>query len=52
MGQLHELCVRQKIIYRRHALRGYQRWVIDAQIVSSGSSDASIEGRDHSRILA
>ena len=44
MGELHELCARQKTLYKRHALRGYQRWVIDAKTVSSGSSDASVEG--------
>ena len=49
MGELHELGVRQKTIYKRHTLRGYQRWVIDAKTVSSGSSDASLEGRHHYR---
>ena len=49
MGELHELCARQKTLYKRHALRGYQRWVIDAKTVSSGSSDASVEGRHHYR---
>ena len=39
MGELHELCVRQKTLYKRHALRGYQRWVIDA----------TVKGRHHYR---
>ena len=26
------MCVRQKTLYKRHALGGYQRWVIDATV--------------------
>ena len=47
IGEFHELCVRIKTIYKRHALRGYQRWVIDAKTVSQGSSETSVEGRHH-----
>ena len=35
----------KKTIYKRHALRGYQRWVTDAKTVSPGSSETSVEGR-------
>ena len=45
--EFHELCVRIKTIYKRDALRGYQRRVIDAKTVSQGSSETSVEGRHH-----
>ena len=45
MGGFYELRVRQKTIYKRDALRGYQKWLIDAKKIASGSSDAAVEGR-------
>ena len=39
----------KKIIYKRHALRGYHKWVIDAKAIALGSSDASVEGRHYYR---
>ena len=49
MGEFHELCVRQKTIYKQNALCWYQKWVIDAKTIAPGSSDAAIEGRHYYR---
>ena len=49
MGGFHELHVRQKTIYKRHALRGYQKWVVDAKTIARGSSDAGAEVRRYYR---
>ena len=47
MGGFHELCVRQKTIYKRHVVRVYQKWVIDAKTTPHGSSDAEVKGRHY-----
>ena len=49
IGIFHELRVRQETIYKRHALRGYQKWVIDPKTIAPGLSDAAIEGRHYYR---
>ena len=49
MGGFHELCVRQKTIYKTYTLSGYQKWVIDAKTIASGSSDVVVEGRHYYR---
>ena len=40
MGGFHVLHVKQKTIYKRHTLRGNQKWVIDAKAIAAGSSDS------------
>ena len=35
MGRFHELRVRQKAIYKKDALRGYQKWLKDAKTICS-----------------
>ena len=49
MGRFHDLCVIQITIYKKHALRGYQKWVIDAKTIAPGSSDVVVEGRCYYR---
>ena len=39
----------KKIIYKRHALRVYHKWVTDAKTIAPGSSDVSVEGRHYYR---
>ena len=39
----------KKTIYKGHALRGYQKWVIDAKAIALGSPDATVEGRHYYR---
>ena len=49
MGGFHQLRVRQKTIFKRHAIKGYQQWVIDAKTIAFGSAPAAIEGRHYYR---
>ena len=42
-------CAADKKTNKRHALRGYQKLVIDAKTITSGSSDAAVEGRHYYR---
>ena len=44
VGRFHEFRVRQKTSYKRYALRGYQKWVIDAKTIAPGTSDAAVAG--------
>ena len=39
----------KKTIYKRHAHREYQKWVIDAKNNCSWLSDATVEGRQYYR---
>ena len=45
MRWLHRLRVTQITIFKRHFIKGYQRWVADSEAVASGSAGASVEGR-------
>ena len=49
MGRFHELCVRKKTIYKRHAFTGYQKRLIHAKTIAPGSSDAAVERRYYYR---
>ena len=49
MEGFHELHISRKTIYKRHALRGYQKWVINAKTIAPGSSDAAVEGGHYYR---
>ena len=51
MGGFHQLRVRQKTIYKRHAVKGLQQWCTDSGTVATGSSDAAIEGRHYYRCM-
>ena len=44
MAGFHQLRVRQKIFFKRHAIKAYQQWVIDAKTIAFGSAPATIEG--------
>lgn len=39
MGGFHQLRVLQRIIYKRHASKGYQSWWVDAGTIASGSTE-------------
>ena len=39
MGGFHQLRVLQRIMYKRHACKGYQSWWINASTIASGSSE-------------
>ena len=49
MGGFHQLRVRQKTIFKRHAIKGYQQWVVDAKTIAFGSAAGAIEGRHYYR---
>ena len=51
MGGFHQLRVKQKIIHKRHSIKGYQTWCTDAGTIAGGSSDAAIEGRHYYRSM-
>ena len=44
MGGFHQLGVRQKTIFKRYSIKGYQKWVVDAETVAFGSAGAAAEG--------
>ena len=44
MGGFHQLRVRQRLLHKRHTVRGYKQWWIDAETVASGSADQAMEG--------
>ena len=49
MGGFHQLRVRQKTIYKRHAVKGYQTWCTDAKTIAVCSAGSAIEGRHYYR---
>ena len=51
MEGFHQLHVRQKTIFKRHSIKGYQKWVVDAETVAFGSAGAAVEGRHYDLIM-
>ncbi len=51
MGGFHQLRVRQRLLYKRHALKGYKQWWIDAETIASGSADQATEGGHYYRCM-
>ena len=51
MGGIHQLRVRQKTIHKRHAVKEYQAWCTNSNIIATGSSDSVIEGRHYYRSM-
>ena len=49
MGGFHQLRVIQKISFKRHSIKGHQKWVVDTETVLFGSEGASDEGRHYYR---
>ena len=37
--------LRQKTIFKRHSIKGYQKWVVAAKTVAFGSAGAAVDGR-------
>ena len=51
MGGFHQLRVRQRLLHKRHTVRGYKQWWIDAETVASGSADQAMEGGHYYRCM-
>ena len=49
IGVCDKLRVRQKNIYKRHVLRGYQKRVIDPKAIAPDSSDTALERKHYYR---
>ena len=49
MGRFHQLRVRQKTIFKRHSIKGYQKQVVDAETVAFGSAGVAVEDRHYYR---
>jgi hypothetical protein len=49
MGGFHQLRVLQRIIYKRHACKGYQSWWVDAGTIAFGSSENAFNGGHYYR---
>ena len=49
MGRFRQLRVKQKTVFKRHSIKSYQKWVVDAETVAFGSAGVTIEGRHYYR---
>ena len=49
MGGFHQLRVRQRILYKRHACKGFKSWWVDAGTIAAGSADKAAEGGHYYR---
>ncbi len=49
MGGFHQLRARQRILYKRHACKGYKSWWVDAGMIAAGSADKAAEGGHYYR---
>ena len=49
MGRFRQLRVKQKTVFKRHSIKSYQKWVVDAEAVAFGSAGVTIEGRHYYR---
>ncbi len=51
MGGFHQLRVRQRLIYKRHACMGYKDWHIDSSTIAPGSADQAFSGKHYYRCM-
>ena len=51
MGGFHQVRVRQETIHKRLAVKGYQAWFTNSNIIATGPSDSAIEGRQYYRSM-
>ena len=49
MGGFHQLRLRQRMLHKRHACKGYKDWWIDAGIIAAGSADKAEEAGHYYR---
>ena len=49
MGRFHQLRVRHRTIFKRHSIKGYQKWVVAAETLAFGSAEVAVEGRHYYR---
>ena len=51
MGCFHQLRVMQRLLYKRHFLKGYREWCVNAKTIAEVSIDQVFEGRHYYRSM-
>ena len=51
MGGFHQLRVRQRLIFKPHAIMGYKEWFMDSGTISPGSVDNAFGGNHYYRCM-
>ena len=51
MGGLHQLRVKQRLLFKRYSFRGMKEWRVDAETIADGSADQAFEGRHYYRCM-
>ena len=51
MGGFHQLRVRQRLIFKRHAIMRYIEWFVDSGTISPGSVDNAFSGNHYYRCM-
>ena len=51
MGGFHQMCVFQRVLFKRHNCLGLQDWFVHSEATAAGSVSQTFEGRYYYRLL-